>query len=208
MVNYCSRMVLTYYSRDRDGVRAHAAPRAGRAGQARGRGEARRAGPRRREVRQGVRGGEGDRDQHVAGKREEALERLGADTFVLSTDVAEMKAAAGTMHGIVRTACAGARDRAPIPRGPHAPRQDDIARHPRQAPAGGKSLTGSCMASITETQEMLDFAAENGVTAGVEVTGAGEVNAAMERLAKGDVRYRFGFVIDVGNTFSSLASAM
>ena len=71
---------------------------------------------------------------------------------------------------------------------------------------GGKSLAGSCMASIRETQEMLDFAAEHGVTADGEVIGAGEVNTAMERLAKGDVRYRF--VIDVGNTFSSLDSAL
>ena len=62
------------------------------------------------------------------------------------------------------------------------------------------------MASIRETQEMLDFAAEHGVTADVEVIGAGEVNTAMERLAKGDVRYRF--VIDVGNTLSSLDSAL
>uniref|UniRef100_M8BJN2 cinnamyl-alcohol dehydrogenase n=1 Tax=Aegilops tauschii TaxID=37682 RepID=M8BJN2_AEGTA len=66
---------------------------------------------------------------------------------------------------------------------------------------GGKTLAGSCMASISETQEMLDFAAEHGVAADVEVIGAGEVNAAMERLAKGDVRYRF--VIDVGNTLKA-----
>lgn len=57
------------------------------------------------------------------------------------------------------------------------------------------------MASISETQEMLDFAAEHGMTADVEVIGAGEVNTAMERLAKGDIRYRF--VIDVGNTLKA-----
>lgn len=57
------------------------------------------------------------------------------------------------------------------------------------------------MASISETQEMLDFAAEHGMTADVEVIGAGEVNTTMERLAKGDIRYRF--VIDVGNTLKA-----
>jgi cinnamyl-alcohol dehydrogenase len=52
--------------------------------------------------------------------------------------------------------------------------------------------------SIGETQEMIDFAAEHGVTADIELVGAGDVDRAMERLAKGEVRYRF--VIDVGNT--------
>lgn len=147
------------------------------------------------------------------GKREEALERLGADAFVLSTDAAQMKAAAGTMHGIVSTACAGAAVHPYLALlRPHGKMiLLGIPEKPLQVSAfaligGGKSLTGSCMASIRETQEMLDFAAEHGVTADIEVIGAGEVNTAMERLAKGDVRYRF--VIDVGNTFSSLGSAL
>uniref|UniRef100_A0ACD5UE44 Uncharacterized protein n=1 Tax=Avena sativa TaxID=4498 RepID=A0ACD5UE44_AVESA len=147
------------------------------------------------------------------GKREEALERLGADAFVLSTDDAEMKAAAGTMHGIVSTACTTAAVHPYLallrPHGKIV--LLGVPDKPMQVSAfvligGGKSLTGSSMASIKETQEMLDFAAEHGLNADVEVIGAGEVNAAMERLAKGDVRYRF--VIDVGNTFSSLASAL
>lgn len=72
---------------------------------------------------------------------------------------------------------------------------------------GGKTLAGSCMGSIRDTQEMMDFAAKHGLTADIELIGTEEVNGAMERLAKGEVRYRF--VIDVGNTLSaaSLASS-
>jgi len=72
---------------------------------------------------------------------------------------------------------------------------------------GGKTLAGSCMGSIRDTQEMMDFAAKHGLTADIELIGPEEVNEAMERLAKGEVRYRF--VIDVGNTLSaaSLASS-
>ncbi|KAM3369595.1 hypothetical protein ACQJBY_017475 [Aegilops geniculata] len=141
-------------------------------------------------------------------KREEALERLGADAFVLSTDAAEMKAAAGTMNGIVNTASAAASLHPYLALlKPHGKMVLlGIPDKPLQVSAfaligGGKTLAGSCMASISETQEMLDFAAEHGVAADVEVIGAGEVNAAMERLAKGDVRYRF--VIDVGNTLKA-----
>lgn len=72
---------------------------------------------------------------------------------------------------------------------------------------GGKTLAGSCFGSIRDTQVMIDFAAEHGLTADIELIGTDEVNEAMERLAKGEVRYRF--VIDVGNTLSaaSLASS-
>jgi cinnamyl-alcohol dehydrogenase len=45
---------------------------------------------------------------------------------------------------------------------------------------------------------MMDFAAKHELTADIEVVGAQDVSDALERLDKGDVRYRF--VIDVGNT--------
>lgn len=54
---------------------------------------------------------------------------------------------------------------------------------------------------MKETQEMVDFAAKHKITAEVEVISIDYVNTAMERLAKGDVRYRF--VINVGNTLSA-----
>ena len=66
---------------------------------------------------------------------------------------------------------------------------------------GGKTLAGSCMGSIKDTQEMMDFAAKHELTADVEVVGADDVNDALERLAKGEVRYRF--VIDISNTLAT-----
>jgi uncharacterized zinc-type alcohol dehydrogenase-like protein len=47
---------------------------------------------------------------------------------------------------------------------------------------------------IPETQEMLDFCAEHGITADIETIPANQINEAYERMLKGDVKYRF--VID------------
>ncbi|MFT4034117.1 MAG: NAD(P)-dependent alcohol dehydrogenase [Patulibacter sp.] len=59
-----------------------------------------------------------------------------------------------------------------------------------------RSLSGSLIGGIAETQEMLDFCAEHGITADIELIGgdAGAINAAWERVVDADVRYRF--VID------------
>uniref|UniRef100_A0A0A9EPI3 Probable cinnamyl alcohol dehydrogenase n=1 Tax=Arundo donax TaxID=35708 RepID=A0A0A9EPI3_ARUDO len=139
------------------------------------------------------------------GKREEALEKLGADAFVVSSDASQMKSAMGTMHGIINTASASVSMYPYL--GLLKPQGKMILlglpEKPLQISAfalvgGGKTLSGSCMGSIRDTQEMLDFAAKHGVTADIELVGAEDVNWAMERLAKGEVRYRF--VIDVGNT--------
>lgn len=59
---------------------------------------------------------------------------------------------------------------------------------------GRKHLMGSLIGGIRETQEMLDYCAEHGITSDVEVIPAQEINTAYERMMKGDVRYRF--VID------------
>ena len=58
-----------------------------------------------------------------------------------------------------------------------------------------RSLAGSSIGGIRETQEMLDFCAEHGIAADVEVIRADQVNEAYERVLASDVRYRF--VIDV-----------
>ncbi|KAI3977861.1 hypothetical protein MKX01_036701 [Papaver californicum] len=68
---------------------------------------------------------------------------------------------------------------------------------------GRKTVAGSIMGGMKETQEMLDFAAKHKITVDIEVVPMDYVNTAMERLAKGDVRYRF--VIDVANTVSKIA---
>ncbi|KAG8066237.1 hypothetical protein GUJ93_ZPchr0004g39383 [Zizania palustris] len=141
-------------------------------------------------------------------KRQEAVERLGADAFVVSTNASDMKSVMGTMHGIINTACASTSMHPYFallkPKGKMI--LVGLPEKPLQVSAfalvgGGKTLAGSCMGSITDTQEMMDFAAKHGVAADVELVRADEVNTAMERLAKGDVRYRF--VIDIGNTLKT-----
>ncbi|MEY9994930.1 D-arabinose 1-dehydrogenase-like Zn-dependent alcohol dehydrogenase [Streptomyces sp. V4I8] len=59
---------------------------------------------------------------------------------------------------------------------------------------GRRSIAGSAIGGIAETQEMLDFCAEHGFGAEIEVIAASEINEAYERLLAGDFRYRF--VID------------
>ncbi|MBF4552607.1 NAD(P)-dependent alcohol dehydrogenase [Corynebacterium suicordis] len=68
-----------------------------------------------------------------------------------------------------------------------------------QIPAGlligkGRNVTGSQIGGIQQTQEMIDFCAENNITAEVEVIPAEQINEAYERVVNSDVRYRF--VID------------
>jgi len=58
-----------------------------------------------------------------------------------------------------------------------------------------RSLAGSQIGGIGETQEMLDFCAKHGVTCDIEVIPIQKVNEAYERVLKSDVRYRF--VIDM-----------
>jgi uncharacterized zinc-type alcohol dehydrogenase-like protein len=60
---------------------------------------------------------------------------------------------------------------------------------------GRRSIAGSNVGGIAETQEMLDFSAQHGVTPKIEVIRADQVDEAYERVLRGDVRYRF--VIDM-----------
>jgi uncharacterized zinc-type alcohol dehydrogenase-like protein len=60
-----------------------------------------------------------------------------------------------------------------------------------------RKLAGSLIGGIRETQEMLDFCAEHGVAADVEVIPIQKINEAYERMINNDVRYRF--VIDVAS---------
>ena len=56
---------------------------------------------------------------------------------------------------------------------------------------GRRSVSGSNIGGIPETQEMLDFCGAHGITADVEVIPIRKVNEAYERLARSDVKYRF-----------------
>lgn len=60
-----------------------------------------------------------------------------------------------------------------------------------------RSLAGSAIGGIAETQEMLDFCAEHGIVADIEMIRAEQINEAYERMLKGDVKYRF--VIDIAS---------
>jgi alcohol dehydrogenase (NADP+) len=71
---------------------------------------------------------------------------------------------------------------------------------PAQIPAAnlvfhGRSIAGSLIGGIVQTQEMLDFCAANNITADIELIDIKDVNKAFERMEKKDVRYRF--VIDI-----------
>ena len=61
---------------------------------------------------------------------------------------------------------------------------------------GRRSLSGSLIGGIRETQEMLDFCAEHGIVSDIEIIPVQKVNEAYERMLKADVRYRF--VLDMG----------
>uniref|UniRef100_A0A5B7CC31 Putative mannitol dehydrogenase isoform X2 n=1 Tax=Davidia involucrata TaxID=16924 RepID=A0A5B7CC31_DAVIN len=141
-------------------------------------------------------------------KGKEAIENLGADAFLVSRDPNQMQAAIGTMDGILDTVSAVH---------PILPLLSLLKNHgklimlgapakPLELPVfpllmGRKIVAGSNIGGLKETQEMLDFCAKHNVTADVEVVSIEEVNTAMERLEKSDVKYRF--VIDVGNTLKA-----
>ena len=60
---------------------------------------------------------------------------------------------------------------------------------------GRRSIAGSCIGGIKETQEMLDFCGEHGIVSDIEMINMQDINAAYERMLKSDVKYRF--VIDM-----------
>ncbi|KAL5556629.1 hypothetical protein UlMin_038865 [Ulmus minor] len=145
-------------------------------------------------------------------KQEEAIQLLGADSFLVGRDEDQMKAAMGTLDGIIDTVSA-AHDIQPLV---GLLKMDGklvmvgIPDSPVQLPLlpmlQGRKIVGSSAAGgIKETQEMLDFAAKHNITSEIEVISIDYVNTAMERLDKGDVRYRF--VIDVANTLKSTTAS-
>lgn len=127
---------------------------------------------------------------------------LGADNFVLSRDAEAMEAGRNTFNFILDTVSA-AHDLTPylgqlgmngamvvvgVPPEPTPFDQSALIM-------GNRILAGSLIGGIPETQEMLDFCAEHGVTADVEVITPDRIEEAYDRTVKSDVRYRF--VIDL-----------
>jgi uncharacterized zinc-type alcohol dehydrogenase-like protein len=139
--------------------------------------------------------------------KQQDAERLGAKHFALTSDPSTFTKLAGSFDLIVNTISAqhdyGAYLGLLRPYGAMAvvgapPKPIDV--HAFSLIMGNKRLAGSLIGGIEETQEMLDFCAVHRVVADVEVIAAKQINAAYERMLKGDVRYRF--VID-GKTFAA-----
>ena len=130
-------------------------------------------------------------------KMEDAL-RLGADEVVISRNADEMQKHAGSFDFILDAVAADHDINAYI----NLLRRDGnitlvgAPEKPLDVSAfglimGRRSLSGSPIGSIAETQEMLDFCGKHNITADVEVIPIQKVNEAYERLLKSDVKYRF-----------------
>jgi len=131
------------------------------------------------------------------GKKEDAL-RLGADEVVISRNADEMKKHAGSFDFILDAVSANHDIDAYI----DLLRRDGnltLVGAPEKPFAlsafglilGRRSLSGSPIGGIAETQEMLNFCGTHAITADVEVIPIQKVNEAYERLVKADVKYRF-----------------
>ena len=134
-------------------------------------------------------------------KREEAR-KLGADEVVISKDATQMKAHANSFDFILDTVAAShdldafssllKRDGTLVLVG--------VPEHAHPSPNVGnlifkrRAIAGSLIGGLPETQEMLDFCADHGLVADIEMIAAKDIDAAYERMLKSDVKYRF--VID------------
>ena len=130
-------------------------------------------------------------------KKDDAL-RLGADEVVISRDANAMAKQAGSFDFILDAVSAEhdinallgllRRDgNLCLVGAPEKP----LSVAPFNLLFGRKSLSGSPIGGIAETQEMLDFCGKHNITADVEVIPIQKVNEAYERLLKADVKYRF-----------------
>jgi len=139
---------------------------------------------------------------HSPGKRDDAL-ALGANDFLSTKDENAFKDNAGRFDFIIDTVSAQHDYNAYL----GLLRRDGImvlVGVPDPTPVAAPSLimkrrtlSGSLIGGIRETQEMLDFCAEHGVASDVEVIRIQDINEAYERVLKSDVRYRF--VIDIAS---------
>jgi cinnamyl-alcohol dehydrogenase len=137
-------------------------------------------------------------------KEAEAI-KMGAKAIIPSGDPEAMKAAAGTLDGIIDTVSAAHDQNAMLellaPAGkyvmvglpPDAPKLNNAMIIMKCLTVAG-SLTGT----RAMTQEMLDFCGKHDITSDVEVVDMDYVNTAMERMEKGDVKFRF--VIDINKS--------
>ncbi|XP_020592027.1 cinnamyl alcohol dehydrogenase 2 [Phalaenopsis equestris] len=138
-------------------------------------------------------------------KKTEAMEHLGADAYLVSSDGAAMAAVAEGLDYII--------DTIPVlhPLEPYLSllKVDGqiimmgVINQPMQfitpmIMLGRKSISGSFIGSMVETEEMLEFCEKNGLRSMIEIVKLDQINEAMERLERNDVRYRF--VVDVAGS--------
>jgi uncharacterized zinc-type alcohol dehydrogenase-like protein len=138
------------------------------------------------------------------GKEQDALE-LGADEVIISTDDAQMGKVTGTFDLIIDTVPYVHDVNHYIPTlgisgtlvlvgylGPLDPMLQSVPLI-----LGRKSVAGSVIGGIAETQEMLDFCGKHNIVSEIEIIMMQDINEAYERMLKSDVRYRF--VIDMAS---------
>jgi len=123
---------------------------------------------------------------------------LGASELLVTTDDAHLAKASGRFDLILDT-IAGPHDLSPLFRLLGLEGTLSVLGYPREVPVnimdlvfGRKKLSSSGTGGRKYTAELLTFAAEHGITADLELVPSGQVNEALARLEKGDVRYRFG----------------
>ena len=134
----------------------------------------------------------------------EEAKRLGASQVFLSSDPVQMKSAVGYFDIIIDAASRTHNMNAYMmalktdghmvlvgPIGVLEPMPSGLLI------AGRKSLSGSGIGGIAETQKMLDFCAEKNITCDIEMINVQDINQAFERMEKNDVHYRF--VIDMAS---------
>jgi uncharacterized zinc-type alcohol dehydrogenase-like protein len=133
----------------------------------------------------------------------EDAKRLGADEVVISKDADAMAAQTRSFDFILNTVSAS-HNLDPFVT---ALKRDGTMcmvgapEHPHPSPGvanfifSRRSIAGSLIGGIAETQEMLDFCAEKNIVSDVEIISIQEINEAYERMLKSDVKYRF--VIDM-----------
>lgn len=136
--------------------------------------------------------------------KETDARRLGAHKFALTRDAAQVKALRGYFDFIIDTVSAKhdynmylnmlATDGAMICVGaPPTPAEIGVFN----LMGGRRSIAGSGIGGLPETQEMLDYCAEHGISSDIELIDIAYINEAYERMLKSDVRYRF--VIDMAS---------
>jgi len=130
-------------------------------------------------------------------KKDDAL-RLGAHEVIISSNADDMRQHAGTFNFILDTIAAdhdinayinmlGLDGKITLVGAPETPLQVSAFA----LLFGRRSLSGSLIVGIKETQEMLDFCGQHNITSDIEVIPIQKINEAYERLLKSDVKYRF-----------------